>query len=63
MAIYVAKGFLMLTVDECKRYLPDKSLSNAQIEEIRDALYQMAHILVEQHLMQRNEKNGNRKAG
>jgi len=37
----------MLSVEECKKYLPKDVFTDDQIVEIRDSLYQLAGIAVE----------------
>jgi len=37
----------MLSVEQCKKYLPAGKYTDEQIEQMRDSLYQLADILVE----------------
>lgn len=43
----------MLSVNNCKKYLDD-SYTDKEIEEIRDSLYQMVEISVEDYLKKIN---------
>jgi hypothetical protein len=36
----------MISVDECKKHLTDLSLSDDQIEQLRDSLYAIAGIVL-----------------
>ena len=50
----------MLTVERCKKYLKGSNYTDKEIEEIRNSLYQVAEILTEQYI--KDKDNGNRKA-
>lgn len=39
----------MFSIQQCKRYLKNPEYSEQQIEEIRDSLYQVAGILVDDY--------------
>lgn len=39
----------MLSLEECKEYLGDTSLSDEQIEELRDALYEWVEAIIEKN--------------
>ncbi len=45
-----------LSIEQCKQYLPRGRYTDAQVEEMRDSLYQLAGILVEEHLKTRKER-------
>jgi hypothetical protein len=40
----------MLSIEQCKKYLPIDRYTNKEIEEMRDGLYQLVNILIEDHL-------------
>lgn len=40
----------MFSIQKCKGYLKNPQYSEQQIEEIRDSLYQLADILVDDYL-------------
>ena len=40
----------MLSVEKCKELLRDCNVSDEEVAEIRDVLYQLAHVLVSQHI-------------
>jgi len=37
----------MLSVEQCKKYIPAGEYTDEEIEQMRDSLYQLAGILVE----------------
>lgn len=43
----------MLSVEECKRHLKQGIYTDQQIAEIRDALYQVASILIDGYIAQK----------
>lgn len=48
-----------LSIEQCKKYLPKGSYADAEVEKIRDGLYQLASILVEDYLKSKErKKNG-----
>jgi hypothetical protein len=46
----------MLSVEQCKRYIPKGKYTDEQIEQIRDSLYQLTEILVDSYL--KNKEKG-----
>ena len=47
----------MLSVEKCKKYLKNSDYTEQQIEEIRDNLYQLAEILVDDYIQKKGAKN------
>lgn len=47
----------MLSIQECKKRLPSKKFSDEQIEEIREKLYQLANIFIDEYLSIRAKGN------
>ena len=49
----------MLSVNYCKRYFSNKknSYSDKEIEEIRDILYQMAEVSIDEYLLRKINTN------
>ena len=45
----------MLSVEQCKKYLPAGQYTDEEIEQMRDELYQVAEILVEDFIKQKGE--------
>lgn len=45
----------MLSVEQCKKYLPSGKYTDEKIEQMRDSLYQLAEILVEDFIKRRNK--------
>ncbi len=45
----------MLSVEQCKKYLPVGKYTDEEIEQMRDNLYQLADILVEEYLKNKGE--------
>lgn len=43
----------MLSVEQCRKYLPSGKYTDEQVEQMRDELYQLADILVEDFLRQK----------
>jgi hypothetical protein len=39
----------MLTVEQCRTYLTDTALTDAQVEQLRDALYAIAQTVLSPH--------------
>lgn len=39
----------MLTIEQCRTHLTDTALTDAQVEQLRDALYAVAHIVLAPH--------------
>jgi len=46
----------MLSINECKKYLRG-NLSDEEIQKMIDVLYQMANLLVDKHLQERENKS------
>ena len=51
----------MISVAECKKYLKNDCYSDKQIEGIRDAMQQLADVLVTDYLYKKESRNGNKK--
>ena len=49
-------GPSMLSVEQCKKHLANNDYTDEQIEEIRENLYQLANVFVEEYL-QSKKKN------
>ncbi len=47
-----------LSIEECKKYLKDKRYTEQEITEMRDELYQLANVLVEEYLSAKVSKTG-----
>lgn len=45
----------MLSIVECRRYLKDCAYPTKKIEEIRDCLYQLANLLVNDYISDKEE--------
>lgn len=45
----------MLSVEQCKKYLPAGKYTDEEIERMRDELYQVAEILVDDFIKQSGE--------
>lgn len=50
----------LLSTEQCKKHLKGSNYTDKEIEEIRNSLYQVAEILTEQYI--KDKDNGNRKA-
>jgi len=50
----------MLSVEQCKKFIKNSNYTDQQIEEIRDNLYQLAEILVDDYISKKGVKNDNR---
>ena len=46
----------MLSVEQCKKYLNSGGYTDQQIEEIRERLYQLARMLIEEYLKTKARK-------
>ncbi|MBI4232111.1 hypothetical protein HY605_02665 [Candidatus Peregrinibacteria bacterium] len=53
----------MLTLEQCREYLGEdfKDLSDQEIEDIKNTLYQLANVLVDGFIKNKEAKNGNNK--
>ena len=40
----------MITTEECRKYLKDKNLSDARIEQVRDYLYALAKEIANKNI-------------
>lgn len=38
----------MLSIQECRKLLKNKDLSDAEVEAIRECLYQLANVLIDE---------------
>ena len=47
----------MLSITECRRHLKNGVDSTKDIEEIRDCLYQLANLLVNDYLIDKKKQN------
>ena len=48
----------MLSITECRRHLKNHVKSTEEIEEIRDCLYQLADLLVNDYLKENKNQKG-----
>ena len=48
----------MLSVEQCKKYLNSGVYTDQRIEEIRERLYQLASMLIEEYLKTKANKTG-----
>jgi hypothetical protein len=46
----------MLSIEEMRKHLDDKSLSDKKVEEIRDGLYGLAEIIFEKWLQDKKKE-------
>ncbi len=46
----------MLSIEEMKKSLNDKSLSDKEVEEIRDGLYGLAEVIFEKWMQEKKKK-------
>ncbi len=51
----------MLSLAQCKKILSEKGLSDADVETIREQLYQLSTILVDNYLQQNQETMNSQK--
>lgn len=52
----------MLSVQECKQFVQAENVSDEQVEQIRNQLYLLAALLIEQHQANRGKHHDDRKA-
>jgi hypothetical protein len=45
----------MLSIQECKQHLKEVPLDDKQIEELRNQLYLLAEVVIQEFLEQKNE--------
>lgn len=50
----------MLSVEQCKKLISDKSLTDKEVEEIRDELYILANLAFEHWKEAKNQNDSNR---
>lgn len=46
----------MLSIEECREYLEDKTLSDEEVLEIRDNLHGLAEIAIENYIKEKKIK-------
>ncbi|MBU0648088.1 hypothetical protein KJ855_02815 [Patescibacteria group bacterium] len=46
----------MLTIKECRKYLKKYTLSNKQIEELRDNMYSIVDVILEDYITNTKDK-------
>jgi hypothetical protein len=45
-----------ISIDECRRLIGKPELSDAQVSEIRDALYGFARVMIQGYIWERGQK-------
>ena len=51
----------MLWVQECRQYVQGRNITDRQVEQLPDQLYQCATLCVEQNLSSKGQAHGDRK--
>lgn len=51
----------MLSVQECRQYVQGENITDGQVEQLRDQLYQCVTLFVEQYLSSKGKHHGDRK--
>lgn len=49
----------MLSVDQCRQYLENASVEAEDVEKVRESLYQLANILVDEFIRTGRSRSGN----
>ena len=42
-----------MSIEECRKYIPDKNLSDKEVEKIRDDIYALGKLAIEMYIKEK----------